>query len=79
MELKYTAVSIKFSEEEKNVCKQMCTFLLDIIQNLDSANSDGLNDYYGSSWDRETLSDFSEFCNRIENTNNKNEGGWELE
>lgn len=56
----------------------MCDFLCNISEVLDNSNKD-LLDYYGSSWDRETLSLFCDFCDRVMNPDNKNEDEWELE
>ena len=78
MELKTSVTSVKFSKEEKNLCKQMCDFLCNISDVLDSSNKD-LLDYYGSSWDRGTLGLFCDFCDRVMNLDNKNEDEWELE
>lgn len=58
MELKTSVTSsVKFSKEEKNLCKQMCNFLCNILDVLDNSDKNLLNllDYYGNSWDRKLL------------------------
>lgn len=78
MELKTSVTSVKFSEEEKHICTQMHNFLCNILEVLDNSNKD-LLDYYGSSWDRETLDLICDFCDRVMNINNEKEDEWELE
>lgn len=78
MELTTSVVSAKFSKEEKHTCEQMCNFLYNVLNILDSSNKD-LLDYYGSSWDRETLYLFCDFCERVINTDDRNGDEWELE
>ncbi len=79
MEIKYIKPTLYFSEEEKQTCIKMRDFVSDMLQIFSNPEYMALVDYYGSSWDEDTISDIYEFCNRIINENSEEGKEWEIQ